>query len=146
MQAELEDMTDDEDEIKMRPINIREQWYIKRDIKVSFKRDVCAPDTILDYEIPRDKWYYKIGRKIGRGSFGKVNLALHKLTRKVVAVKSISKEKENVEGDDKDISKYMMSKIINEEELMQKMRHPNVVKFFEKKETNKHYLFFIELC
>jgi serine/threonine protein kinase len=32
---------------------------------------------------------YKVGRVIGKGAFGKVNLALHRLTRKLVAIKSI---------------------------------------------------------
>jgi serine/threonine protein kinase len=96
-------MTEDEEEIKTKPDNFREIWEIKRDIKVSFKRDVKAPDTLMKY--------YKIGRKIGRGSFGKVNLALHKLTRKVVAVKSINKKKEKVEGDEEKISILNMERV-----------------------------------
>lgn len=32
--------------------------------------------------------FYKIGKILGRGAFGKVNLALHRLTRKLVAIKS----------------------------------------------------------
>jgi len=60
-----------------------EIWKIKKDIKVAFKRDLCAPHPNCEY--------YKIGRLLGRGSFGKVNLALHKLSRKIVAVKSINK-------------------------------------------------------
>mgnify|MGYP000878724110 CR=1 FL=1 len=36
--------------------------------------------------------YYKIGKVIGKGAFGKVNLAIHRLTGKFVALKSISKE------------------------------------------------------
>ena len=39
MQNELEDMTEDEEEIKMRSPRAREIWEIKKDIKVSFKRD-----------------------------------------------------------------------------------------------------------
>ena len=35
--------------------------------------------------------YYKIGKVIGKGAFGKVNLAIHRLTGKFVALKSISK-------------------------------------------------------
>jgi serine/threonine protein kinase len=34
---------------------------------------------------------YKIGRVLGRGAFGKINLAFHKLTKKLCAVKSINK-------------------------------------------------------
>jgi serine/threonine protein kinase len=29
---------------------------------------------------------------LGRGAFGKVNLAMHKLVRKLVAIKSLNKE------------------------------------------------------
>jgi serine/threonine protein kinase len=35
--------------------------------------------------------FYKIGRMLGKGAFGKVSLAMHKLTRKLVAVKSMNK-------------------------------------------------------
>ena len=79
-----------------------------------------------------------MGRILGRGSFGKVNLALHKLTRKIVAVKSINK---NLEVDESS-----MKKINNEINLMQKLRHKNICKFFEKLETPKHHLFFMEVC
>ena len=78
-------MTDDEDDVKKKSQKDIDIWYIKRDIKVSFKRYSKPPDTILEY--------YKFGRILGRGSFGKVNIALHMLTRKVVAVKSINKQK-----------------------------------------------------
>ena len=52
-------------------------------IKLSFKKDLKAPDTDLEF--------YKIGKVIGQGSYGKVNIGLHKLTRKVVAIKSVKK-------------------------------------------------------
>ena len=45
------------------------------------------PKTTIDF--------YKIGRCIGRGAFGKVNLSLHILTGKIVAIKSINKSKRN---------------------------------------------------
>ena len=35
--------------------------------------------------------YYKVGKVIGKGAFGKVNLAIHRLTGKFVALKSIHK-------------------------------------------------------
>lgn len=42
------------------------------------------PQTTLDF--------YRIGKMLGRGAFGKVNLAMHKLIRKLVALKSLNKE------------------------------------------------------
>jgi serine/threonine protein kinase len=51
---------------------------------LSFKKDLKAPNTEFNF--------YKIGKVIGKGAFGKVNLGLHKLTRKVVAMKSVKKD------------------------------------------------------
>lgn len=39
-----------------------------------------------------DITFYRIGKMLGRGAFGKVNLAMHKLVRKLVALKSLNKE------------------------------------------------------
>jgi hypothetical protein len=61
-------MTDDEEEIKKKSPRAQEIWQIKRLIKISFKRDEAPPATTLSF--------YKIGRLLGRGAFGKVNLAL----------------------------------------------------------------------
>jgi len=36
--------------------------------------------------------FYRAGKMLGKGAFGKVSLAMHKLTRKLVAVKAINKE------------------------------------------------------
>lgn len=36
--------------------------------------------------------YYRIGRTLGRGAFGKVSLCLHKLSHTLVAIKSIKKD------------------------------------------------------
>ena len=87
VQAELEELTEDEEEIKKQSPRKIEIWNIKKNIKIAFKMDKKPPETNLDF--------YKIGRIVGRGSFGKVNLGLHKLSRKIVAIKSINKNLEN---------------------------------------------------
>ncbi len=51
--------------------------------KQHFKKYCVAPPTQLDF--------YRIGRTLGRGAFGKVSLCLHKLAHSLVAVKSIKK-------------------------------------------------------
>ena len=59
--------------------------------------------------------FYKISRLLGRGAFGKVNLALQKLSRKLVAIKSINKKFLNDE--------HSLRKIENEISLLRNMRH-----------------------
>lgn len=99
-------------------------------IKISFKRNEVPPHTNVSF--------YKIGRLLGRGAFGKVNLALQKLSRKLVAIKSINKKFLKDE--------HSLRKIENEISLLRLMRHKSVVKLFETFETDKHYLFVMELC
>ena len=53
-------------------------------IEKSFKKRGEPPKTQIEY--------YRIGKMLGRGAFGKVNLAMHKLVRKLVALKSLNKE------------------------------------------------------
>jgi len=53
-------------------------------VKEEFKKFGEAPVTRIDF--------YRVGKMLGRGAFGKVNLAMHKLVRKLVALKSLNKE------------------------------------------------------
>jgi serine/threonine protein kinase len=99
-------------------------------IRISFKRDEVPPQTDLSF--------YKIGRLLGKGAFGKVNMALQKLSRRLVAIKSINKKYLKDE--------HSMRKIENEISLLRVMRNKSVVKLFETFETEKHYLFVMELC
>jgi 5'-AMP-activated protein kinase catalytic alpha subunit len=75
---------------------------------------------------------------LGRGAFGKVNLAMHKLVRKLVALKSLDKEIFN----DKD----QKQKLMKEVNLLLKLRHSHVVKIYETIETQKHIIIVMELC
>lgn len=53
-------------------------------IKTSFEKSSSPPPTVIDF--------YRVGKILGKGAFGKVNLAKHKLAKKLVAIKSMSKE------------------------------------------------------
>ena len=104
-------LTEDEEEINLKPLYEREKWLIKKMIKQSFKKDMKAPDTKFDF--------YKVGKIIGKGASGKVNLGLHKLTRKVVAIKSVKIESMNKETS--------MNRVSNEFDILASLRHKNIV-------------------
>jgi serine/threonine protein kinase len=66
-------------------------WFLKREIKRYFKREKELKGQKIDFGPKANLNYYRVGRVLGRGAFGKVNLALHKLTKKLCCVKSINK-------------------------------------------------------
>lgn len=57
---------------------------ISNAIRKSFQTKGEAPKTTPEF--------YRAGKMLGRGAFGKVSMGMHKLTRKLVALKSINKE------------------------------------------------------
>lgn len=99
-------------------------------IRVSFEKSSTAPSTSCDF--------YRVGKVLGKGAFGKVNLAKHKLAKKLVAVKSINKEFLRDENH--------KQKILLENKILKKFRHPNVVKLFETFEMPKHIVYVMEIC
>ena len=102
-----------------------ESKKLSEKIKNYYIKNKEYPETTIEY--------YKIGRSIGHGGFGKVNLSLHILSGRIVAIKSINKKK----------GIYSKKNILYEIKLMKKLRgHKNVVKLFEKFE-NKNYTFIV---
>ena len=81
--------------------------------------------------------FYKYGRLIGQGAFGKVNLGLNILCGRVVAIKSFNKKKLNKKENTK-------NKIFYEIDLMKKLSHPNITKILEYFESEKYYLIIME--
>lgn len=75
---------------------------------------------------------------LGKGAFGKVNLAVQKLSQKYVALKSINKEFMNEESSRK--------KVMQEYNMLIRTTHPNIVKLYESFETQKHIVFVMEVC
>ena len=111
---------------------MKDVWRIKRMIKMNLKRYFCPPVTTLEM--------YKIGRVLGKGAYGKVNIALQKLSKKLCAVKSINLSKIKTDS--------AIKKITNEKELLRDLRHPSIVKLYESIRDD-HYgyeLLFMELC
>lgn len=99
-------------------------------IKLCFRQNNEPPSTTIDF--------YRIGKILGKGAFGKVNLAIHKVTESLCAVKSINKQYFSDESQSK--------KVMQEVVMLKKTRHKNIVRLYEYFETEKHILFVIELC
>ena len=97
-------------------------------IKDYYKQNLCYPNTDLSF--------YKYGRVIGRGSFGKVNIGLNILTGRIVAIKSFNKK--NI------INEASKNKILYETNLMRGLCHPSVTKILETFECEKYMLIIME--
>jgi len=103
---------------------------VMRSIKSAFEETGLPPTTQVTF--------YRVGKVLGRGAFGKVNLAMQKLVRKLVALKSLNKEAlTDVE---------QKTKLMKEVNLLLKLRHNHVVKIYETIETEKHIIIVMELC
>jgi serine/threonine protein kinase len=75
---------------------------------------------------------------LGRGAFGKVSLGMHKLSRKLVALKSINKE---FMTDEK-----QKSKVMHEVGILLRLGRKSVVKLYETSKTKGHMLLTMEFC
>lgn len=82
--------------------------------------------------------FYKIGKVMGKGAFGKVNLAIHRLSGKFVALKSINKTFLSEEASKR--------KVMQEFNILQRTRHRNIVRLYESFETQQHIVFVMEVC
>ena len=83
--------------------------------------------------------FYRIGKMLGKGAFGRVNLAIHKLCEQLVAVKSINKHFLTEDESSK-------KKVMQEVQILQRTRHKNIVRLYDSFESNKHIVFVMELC
>ena len=107
----------------------RDMEIISSYIKNFYKKNKKYPTTKMKF--------YKYGRLLGKGAFGKVNLCLHTLTGRLVAIKSINKEKIKNERQKK--------KIKQETAIMETLsKSKNIVKIFETYETKKHICIVME--
>ena len=98
-------------------------------IKNYYKDNKKYPNTNLSF--------YKYGRLIGQGAFGKVNLGLNVLSGRVVAIKSFNKKNFDTKTD-------FIKKITYETNLMKKLNHKNITKILEMFEDDKYILIIME--
>ena len=115
--------------------NITKNIYMESSLELTnyilkyYKKNKKYPNTNLSF--------YKYGRLIGQGAFGKVNLGLNVLTGRVVAIKSFNKKNFDMNSD-------FIKKIIYETNLMKKLNHKNVTKILEMFEDDKYILIIME--
>lgn len=85
-----------------------------------FKEYGCIKTSSCDF--------YRIGRVLGRGAFGKVNLACHKVCEHLIAVKSIDKKVLRNEKEQK-------KRVMQEMAILKQSDHDNVVRLYDSFET-----------
>lgn len=78
---------------------------------------------------------YVPGEVIGKGSFGKVKKAIHFRTREKVAIKILSKTS---------MSDVEVERAKREVQILQQMRHPNIVQLIQTIDTPKQYCMVME--
>jgi len=81
--------------------------------------------------------HYRFIKLIGKGSFGKVALAVHKLSGMEVAVKIFDKSMMTKD-------EHRKKRIFQEIYIMKKLRHKNVTQVLEVLETPKHLALVME--
>ena len=130
-------------EINPKNINQNSSLITTKDYRYYQQESLKLINIIKNYGIKHnyisypktDMNYYKIGRNIGHGAFGKVNIALHTLSGHIVAIKSFNKIKKS----------FPLNRIYYEIKLLKKLRnHKNIIKYFEHFETKKYFCIVME--
>lgn len=82
---------------------------------------------------------YALGKPLGKGAFGKVNVAVHKLTEELTAVKLCDRRR---------LSEAQARRCLNQEvAILRRLNgHPNVIQLFEVFETHQHVVLVMELA
>ena len=111
-------------------LNVKDRESITEYIITHIKKYNKIPPTNIGF--------YRIGRLLGKGAFGKVNLGMHKLTGKLVAIKSIKKARLT--------DNASRAKVMKEYSILKNLRHKNIIRLYESFETEKHILIVMELC
>ncbi|PQE30891.1 CAMK CAMKL AMPK kinase protein [Rutstroemia sp. NJR-2017a WRK4] len=119
---------DGELEISLAPSANRRARHGSADNNSNAHREVNGgPRTRQMEPAPQKKMEQRIGaysviRTLGEGSFGKVKLAVHRVTGQQVALKIIARKKL--------ISRDMAGRVEREIEYLQLLRHPHIIKLY----------------
>ncbi|RFU31876.1 hypothetical protein B7463_g4477, partial [Scytalidium lignicola] len=107
----------------------------------SFRRDPNRDRRSAEQPPPQRKAEQRIGayqiiRTLGEGSFGKVKLAVHRVTNQQVALKIIARKKL--------ISRDMAGRVEREIEYLQLLRHPHIIKLYTVIKTQQEIIMVLE--
>jgi carbon catabolite-derepressing protein kinase len=80
---------------------------------------------------------YQIIRTIGQGTFGKVKLACHKITRQTVAVKILVKGR---------MTQEELQRALREIDILKKLHHPNIAALYDVIEDDSAINIVMEYC
>lgn len=80
---------------------------------------------------------YIVTSKLGSGSFAVVYKGYHKVTKVPVAIKAMSLNK---------LNSKLLANLETEISIMRQIDHPNIVKLYEIKKTEKHIYLILEYC
>ena len=104
--------------------------------------NITLPDTGKDpnIETETEKYIgdYMIKETIGKGTFSKVKLGIHKTTKQKVAIKIL--DKSLISNTDE------LERISREMEILTTLDHPNIIKIFQIIENEKSYSIIMEYC
>lgn len=107
-----------------------EIYQVTKEIKRSFKENDTPPKTKITF--------YRVSKIIGSGAFGKVNLAMHILARKLVAIKSIKKEYSRKPETKK--------KLLSEINILASLDNPYFVKLYDYFDDDKRTYLVTTFC
>ena len=75
---------------------------------------------------------YIVKKTLGKGTFSKVKLGIHKVTNQKVAIKILEKDD--------------LERIIREMDIIRQLKHPNIAKVYEMCESDDFFFIMMEYC
>ena len=119
---------------------------VSEQYRAAIAEDGEEPDPELDQFLSGNSWdklKWMKGSLIGQGSFGSVYLALHAVTGELMAVKQVEMpSKSNSEIDKK--KEGMVAALQREINLLERLQHPNIVKYLGSNYHEEHFNIFLE--
>jgi calcium-dependent protein kinase len=96
-----------------------------------------SPDIFVSLKKGLISDFYKIGKTLGEGAYGKVYQVQHRTTGMIRGMKAIKK---------KSVLKEEQEKLFSEVSILKDLDHPNIVKLYELYQDENYYYLIMEFC